>query len=204
MIAAFLPPTLFTSLFYELNTKDGLEYDPLDSDVYGFREKEIKSIESLFQWIAASEAESVQFKNQSRYLPISYSRTEDREADLVALLHGAVALAIKMETAAGSSETIELSNAAFELKDKLELLWEFRHGREDDWADLLHMLQCCIFADLEFERLSVLKCVALRMVLELLTVSTVGLGEIAAAEEYLSNAGFDPWAVISLKDSDQN
>jgi hypothetical protein len=178
--------------------KDGLKKQPPIWDFYGSKENEIHSIESLRQWLALSEASA---QHQKQIWDVHIDR-EDREAVPAAILKDSIVLARTMEAAAGSSDPIELSNAAFELNDKLEELWKFRYGKEDDWGDLLNMLQCSIFADVKFERFSVQKCTAIRMVLDLLS-GPVGFDEVFSGEECLSNAGFDPWAVISSQDPDE-
>jgi hypothetical protein len=191
--------TLIPELSPAVIMKDGLKKQDLFLDFYGSKEKEIQSKESLRQWLALSEA-SAQHQKQIWYVHFDI---EDREAEPAAILKDSIVLARTMESAAASSDPIELSNAAFELKDKLEELWEFRRGKEDDWGDLLNMLQCSIFADVEFERFSVQKCTAIRMVLELLS-GPIGFDELTSGEEYLSNADFDPWAVVSSQDPNTN
>ena len=64
-----------------------------------------------------------------------------------------------MLAAVGEGELTRLSNKAFELRDTLQDLWAMRDEREDDWGDLLNLLQIALEMD-EYEGLTVIQCKA--------------------------------------------
>lgn len=104
--------------------------------------------------------------------------------------------AARMETFAETGELMELSNAGFRLKDALEELWTFRNEREDDWGDLLTMLQA-VLAQEEFERFTPNHCYAIRCVItDHLGSGVVDIYDIERGIKLLREAGFDPWKGI--------
>ena len=64
-----------------------------------------------------------------------------------------------MLAAVGEGELTRLSNKAFELRDTLQDLWAMRDEREDDWGDLLNLLQIALEMD-EYESLTAIQCKA--------------------------------------------
>jgi hypothetical protein len=105
--------------------------------------------------------------------------------------------AARMEAFAKAGELMELSNAGFRLKDALQQLWQLRNEREDDWGDLLTMLQAAL-AQEEFERFTPRQCYAVRCVIaDHLGSGIVDIDDIERSIRLLREAGFDPWKGIS-------
>ncbi len=94
---------------------------------------------------------------------------------------------------------IEQANLAFTFKGCLEDLWEHRRLREDNWGDLLNILQA-VLAQVEFEQLSCSQKLGIKKVVsEYLCKAGVTDADSEEALDVLSDAGFDPWRGISGK-----
>lgn len=96
-----------------------------------------------------------------------------------------------------AEDLIEQVNIAFEFKNCLEDLWKNRDNREDNWGDLLNILQI-VLAQVEFEQLSVAQKLSIKKVTkDYLCKPEILDPYIDEALEVLSDAGFDPWVGIS-------
>lgn len=94
-------------------------------------------------------------------------------------------------------DLIEQANIAFAFKDCLEELWKNRGNREDNWGDLLNIMQI-ILAQVEFEQLSETQKLSIKKVTDYYLCKPEILDpDIDNALEALSEAGFDPWSGIS-------
>lgn len=97
---------------------------------------------------------------------------------------------------------MEQTNLAFSFKDCLEELWDNRNLREDNWGDLLNILQA-VLAQVEFELFSgSQKSGIKKVVTEYLCKAEVADSDMEDALGILSEAGFDPWRGISGKPQD--
>ncbi len=106
-------------------------------------------------------------------------------------------LAREMEFSARVGDLMELSNAGFGLAAALGELWGLRGEREDDWGDLLNLLQGALAKE-EFEKFSVQQCAAIRMIIaDHLDAGRVDMDDIERSLRLLSEAGLDPWKGIS-------
>jgi hypothetical protein len=133
-------------------------------------------------------------------------RTKDRdtdESDLAkrdAICRGvcrAVDGARQMLSAAEARELMDLSNAGFELVKTLESLWQLRGAREENWGDLLNIVQTML-AKVDFETFTRDQCEAILDVLSDYPKRwTVEDDDIEATIERLREGGFDPWRAIS-------
>jgi len=102
-----------------------------------------------------------------------------------------------LETHAGAGEKIDLSNEGFRLMQLLDDLWQLRSEREDNWGDLLNILQGALKQE-EFERFSVEQCQAIHaIVADHLGAGAVGDDDIERSVELLRESGLDPWRGIS-------
>lgn len=105
--------------------------------------------------------------------------------------------ALQMETFAEHGDLMELSNSGFSLRAALQELWKLRNEREDDWGDLINLLQGAL-AQEEFERFTVEQCQALRnIIVDHLTPAGTDVDDIESTVLLLRKAGFDPWKGIS-------
>ncbi|HHT9136651.1 MAG TPA: hypothetical protein ACFYEK_05320 [Candidatus Wunengus sp. YC60] len=103
---------------------------------------------------------------------------------------------------AAIEDTIEQTNLAFTFKHCLEELWENRDIREDNWGDLLNILQA-VLVQVEFELLSgSQKSGIKKVVTEYLCKAEVTDSDMEDALGILSETGFDPWRGISGKPQD--
>jgi hypothetical protein len=106
-------------------------------------------------------------------------------------------LAREMESSARVSDLMELSNAGFALVATLDELWDLRDEREDDWGDLLNLLQGALAKE-EFEKFSIRQCAAIRMIIaDHLDAGCVDMDDIERSLRLLREAGLDPWKGIS-------
>jgi hypothetical protein len=102
-----------------------------------------------------------------------------------------------MVTYAKTSELIELSVAGFRLLETLADLWKLREVREDDWGDLLNILQGALLNE-DFEKFDAARCDAiLTIVADHLASGIVGIDDIEQSIKLLRNARLDPWKAIS-------
>jgi len=105
-----------------------------------------------------------------------------------------------MEKTATSRDLIELANTGFMLRDSLNQLWQLRHLREDDWGDLLNLLQTALASE-EFERFSPNQCKAIYSVVnEHLRNGITDIDDLDAVIVKLRQAGLDPFKSISITD----
>jgi len=96
-----------------------------------------------------------------------------------------------------NNDLIELSNAGFDLLRCLNELWKLRDQREDDWGDLINLVQGTL-EKLEFELLSPPQCKALKTVIdEYVTSDVVTLGDLEFCVESLTANQFNPFRPIS-------
>jgi hypothetical protein len=102
-----------------------------------------------------------------------------------------------MIAAVCEGELTRLSNKAFELRDTLQDLWAMRDEREDDWGDLLNLLQIALERD-EYEDLTAVQCKAMRDVIaDHLSVHTVDIDDIENSLRLLRRSGLDPFGSTS-------
>ena len=96
-----------------------------------------------------------------------------------------------------AEDLIEQANIAFAFKDCLEDLWKNRDDREDNWGDILNILQI-VLAQVEFEQLSLAQKLSIKKITnDYLCAPEILDLEIDDALTVLSDAGFDPWSGIS-------
>ena len=112
-------------------------------------------------------------------------------------LSAAVKLSEQLEEYADAGDVIELSNIGFELRNVLSNLWDLRGEREDDWGDLLNLLQIALTQE-EFERFSPKQCRAISvLVRDHLGSGVADREDVEHAIAILETVGFDPWKGIS-------
>ncbi len=98
-----------------------------------------------------------------------------------------------------AEDLIEQANYAFAFKDCLEDLWKNRDSREDNWGDLLNILQI-VLVRVEFEQLSEAQKLSIQKITnDYLCTPEILDPDIDDALAVLSDAGFDPWCGISGK-----
>lgn len=98
-----------------------------------------------------------------------------------------------------AEDLIEQANIAFAFKDCLEGLWKNRDNREDNWGDLLNILQI-VLVQVEFEQLSEAQKLSIQKITnDYLCTPEILDSDIDDALAVLSDAGFDPWSGISGK-----
>jgi hypothetical protein len=103
----------------------------------------------------------------------------------------------QMLAATEAGELMELSNAGFQFAETLQSLWDLRGAREENWGDLLDLLQT-ILVNVEFESFTPIQCEAIRDVLvSYLKPWTVEDDDIRSSIRRLREAGFDPWRGLS-------
>lgn len=108
-----------------------------------------------------------------------------------------------MLASAQSKDVIALANHAFALLDDLETLWKLRPDREEEWADLVNLLQGTL-GDQNFEVLTVDQCQVLhRIISKHLCAGTVGIDNIRDTVRLLSSIGLHPWKPISGPQADE-
>jgi hypothetical protein len=102
-----------------------------------------------------------------------------------------------MEVYSRTGQLMDLSVAGFKLLSILQDLWELREGREDDWVDLLNILQGAL-ANEPFEKFTPDRCDAIRTIVsDHLATGVVDIDDIERTIQLLRNAGLDPWKAIS-------
>jgi len=95
-----------------------------------------------------------------------------------------------------AGDPINSALVASALSSLLQELWAHRNAREDDWIDLLNILQIILSKE-EFETLPLPKREALATVFRHgLTSRQVGPAEVRRCLEVLAAAGFDLWRGI--------
>ncbi|MCI0339149.1 MAG: hypothetical protein L0226_16375 [Acidobacteria bacterium] len=104
-----------------------------------------------------------------------------------------------MEEFARAGEVMELSIAGFSLKRALQDLWDLRNDRENDWGDLLNLLQI-VLAQVEFEQFTVDQCAAIRkIIVDHLGSGLIDIDDLESSVKLLRKVGFDPWVGISAR-----
>ena len=106
----------------------------------------------------------------------------------------AIELSLKLEKA---QDIFDQANISIELKRILKDLWRLRNERENNWGDLINIIQA-VFARTEVELLNKKQKKALRLVInEYLCNSYVEDADMERAIIVLSENGLDPWIGIS-------
>jgi hypothetical protein len=119
-------------------------------------------------------------------------------------LNAAQTCALQLIETVTEGDRIELANLGFYMRDTLNDLWKWRNDQENDWGDLLNMLQSAL-AQEEFEKFSEVQCRAIHtIVTEYLTMGGVDEDDIAATALLLQKVGFDPWKTISAESADDD
>lgn len=112
-------------------------------------------------------------------------------------LQNAIDKAQKMEDAAGNKDPMHLSLLGFDLAAALQDLWKLRNLKENDWQDLVALLQAAI-SRVEFEEFSVEQCRAVRVVVEQhLSGGIVDLSDLESSLRLLRSVALDPWKGVS-------
>ena len=119
--------------------------------------------------------------------------------NITRLLRKASETAINLVT---TEDPMEQTNLACSFKDCLEELWDNRNLREDNWGDILNILQA-VLAQVEFEVLSGLQKSGIKKVVtEYLCKAELADSDMEDALAILSQAGFDPWRGLSGQPQD--
>jgi hypothetical protein len=135
--------------------------------------------------------------------PRSPSNPGVRDAIRRALI-AAQTCALQIIETVAEGDRIELANLGCYMRDTLNDLWKWRKDQENDWGDLLNMLQSAL-AQEEFEKFSESQCRAIhKIVTEHLTMGGVDEDDIAATALLLKKVGFDPWKTISAESADED
>src|SRR6266498_122695 len=142
--------------------------------------------------------DSRRYPIRPRQLRITPTRFNPARRDIIRRnLATAERLAREMESSARVSDLMELSNAGFALTAALDELWDLRDEREDDWGDLLNILQGALAKE-EFGKFSIQRCAAIRMIIaDHLDAGCVDMDDIERSLRLLREAGLDPWKGIS-------
>jgi hypothetical protein len=137
-----------------------------------------------------SQKRSINISNKKKFSQIAISDEVNR---LLRKASEKVAQLVEAE------DLIEQANIAFVFKDCLEDLWRNRDNREDNWGDLLNILQI-VLAQVELEQLSVTQKLSIKKVTnDYLCASEILDANMDEALGILSDSGFDPWSGISGK-----
>jgi hypothetical protein len=92
---------------------------------------------------------------------------------------------------------MELSNSGFALVEILSDLWDLRGDREEEFGDLINLLQG-VLNTCEFEQLSVEQCEVIRRIVEEHVASgSVDDTDLEECVVLLGRAGLDPFKPIS-------
>jgi hypothetical protein len=92
-----------------------------------------------------------------------------------------------------TNEPTEVAMLGASLCDILDQLWKYRLAREDDWIEVLNLLQIVLRGE-SFETMSHAKRGALTELFQKhLTPRTIGSFELRGAVRLLKDAGFDIW-----------
>jgi hypothetical protein len=96
-----------------------------------------------------------------------------------------------------TDDPIEVSNEAHVLLETMDELWKWRHSREENWGDLLNMLQGAMYNQ-QFETFPRIRKEAMaRIFQDCFTKKTVTKQDFDRAIQFLVSAGLDPWSGIS-------
>ena len=116
----------------------------------------------------------------------SLGRAKQLAADLLS--------ACRRDDATGRCETGE------KLTRELQLMWELRSARTDEWASVVNFLQSAVLPK-EYERFGAGEAEAVLKVLEdELSRNTINPEAVIRANETLRRGGLDPWKAISMPD----
>jgi hypothetical protein len=109
----------------------------------------------------------------------------------------AIGCAGEMAEAARTGDPIGLSISGFELARVLQELWSLRDRREENWGDLLNILQGALARE-EFETFAEDRCKLIGQVLaDHLRPWKVEDEDLRSAIRLLRLAGLDPWKGLS-------
>lgn len=96
-----------------------------------------------------------------------------------------------------TSDPIEISNLAHRVIDNLNQLWEQRSFRENEWGDLINILQICLSKEI-LETFPREKWEAISRVFdECMGARTVTRTDVERGIRILKQGGFDPWGAMS-------
>jgi hypothetical protein len=156
---------------------------------------------SISGYVTLSGTQGVAVQSQPLHMPSVSSKKRGsapaRRDEIRRSLVKAKEAAGNLETYAKGGDGMELSLEGFRLRQLLSDLWSLRSEREDDWGDLLNLLQAAL-AQEEFERFTQEQCHAVHtIVADHLGSGAVGEDDIERAIAVLRGAGFDPWKGIS-------
>lgn len=106
-------------------------------------------------------------------------------------------VAESMAVYAEAGELMDLGVAGSRLMEFLDDLWNVRDVREDDWGDLLNILQGALSNE-EFEKFTSDQCDAILIIIaDHLASGVVGMDDIEDSLRLLRKSGLDPWKGIS-------
>lgn len=95
------------------------------------------------------------------------------------------------------NDLMKKSIVAFDLVDRLEILWELRdHHSGDNWRDVLNHLQGVLVKE-KFELLSVEMVSGIEQIVSLLIQSYVSVSDLRDTLEILSRSGLNAWRPIT-------
>ena len=108
--------------------------------------------------------------------------------------------AITLQNAARDEDFMEATSAGVELTDTLSQLWRLRDGREEEFAEIVNMLQLAL-AKIDFESITVEQCGHLVEIVEKCLLSgLVDETEVRLTRTLLRDAGLNPWRGLSLRE----
>jgi hypothetical protein len=187
-----------------------MSYEPIGTEGTGvssngkldtFYRLDDSSGDSISGYVTLSGTQGVAVQSQPRPMPPGSSKQRGsapaRRDEIRRSLLRAKEVAGNLETYAKGGDRMELSLEGFKLRDLLSDLWRLRSEGEDDWGDLLTLVQGAL-AQEEFERFTEEQCRAVHtIVAEHLAAGAVGDDDIERTIALLRGAGFDPWKGIS-------
>jgi hypothetical protein len=93
----------------------------------------------------------------------------------------------------GCDDRLELAALGAELCDNLQELWRHRVAREDDWIEVLNLMQIVLRGEIIEQMTSSKKRALAEIFNGSLTIRTIGSIEAQRAFRILRGAGFDVW-----------
>ena len=100
---------------------------------------------------------------------------------------------------AEAGDPLSMALAAQQLKTHLRELWRLRKAKEDEWGEIVNMLQCA-FRQVTPELLTLVQARAVRTVVrDHLALGTVDSFQPRRVREILDDADFDAWAGFQLR-----
>ena len=140
---------------------------------------------------------SLQNAQPKENLSFGDAKAQARRYAIAAYLKEAMKEAQSMEAAAESGDLMDLSIAGNRLRSSLNDLWGMRCDREDDWGDLVNILQVVI-AQKEFERYRPDQCKAIQLIISRhLGGGRTDIDDLKSSIRLLRKAEFDPWIGLS-------